>query len=90
MTDEITGLADTTDASTVQTTVLHTVPLSQDVRDTLLIDIHGRVSRIEEQITVLPDLEDRTRSLEKRIWQVPGASLVVAALAALGLHPHIP
>lgn len=82
MADETTGLT--------LTDILHTVPLSQDVRDSLLIDIHGRVSRIEEKILVLPDLEDRTRSLEKRVWQIPGASIVVAALAALGLHPHIP
>lgn len=71
-------------------TVLHTLPLSQDVRDTLLIDIHGRVSTIEAKIGVLPDIEDRTRALEKRVWTIPGASLIVAALAALGLHPHIP
>ena len=70
--------------------MLHTVPLSQDVRDSLLIDIHGRVSRIEGKIEVIPALEARTRSLEKRVWTVPGAGVVLAALAAVGLHPHIP
>jgi hypothetical protein len=69
--------------------MLHTVPLSQDVRDSLLIDIHGRTSRIEAKIEVLPEYDDRIGKLERKVWAVPGMGVIAAILAVVGFHPHL-
>lgn len=43
------------------------------------------VGYIRAKVERIPELEERTRKLEKRIWGVPG-SLLVALLAAFGIH----
>lgn len=63
------------------------VPMRDEERDALLIDMHTRVKVIESRFTTLDDHEDRIRDVEKRVWQVPGVSLILALLAAFGL-PH--
>jgi hypothetical protein len=67
-------------------------PLLNHQRDDLLLDMYRRVGRIEANtehvVNTIGDHEDRIRSVEKRVWQVPGISIFVALLTALGLHPH--
>jgi len=67
-------------------------PLMGQQRDELLLDMYRRVGRIEAHtetlVTTSDDHEDRLRKVEKRQWSVPGISIIVAILAALGLHPH--
>jgi hypothetical protein len=57
-------------------------PLAATQRDALLIDMHGRLARIEGA-----DLDSRVRSLEKRQWGLP-ASMLVALFSLFGIHPH--
>lgn len=61
------------------------VPLSQVERDRLLLDMYGRVVKVEAIVTVLPDHEERLRTIEKRQWGLP-ASLLIALLSMFGIH----
>lgn len=61
------------------------VPLRESERDRLLLDMYGRVVKVEAKVEALPDLEDRVRKLERRQWGLP-ASIFTALLALVGIH----
>lgn len=63
------------------------VPMRENERDALLIDMHTRVKVIESRFTTLDDHEDRLRSVEKRQWGMP-ATLFVALLGLVGVNLH--
>jgi len=64
------------------------IPLSEERRDELLIDMHGRVSRIEGYLEARADHEPRIQSLERKAYAFPGVSVLIAILAFFGVHPH--
>lgn len=68
-------------------TVVHSIPLTAEKRDELLIDIHGRVSRVEGILEERSDEGDRISSLEKKVYAVPGLSVLFTLLAFFGF-PH--
>jgi hypothetical protein len=62
-----------------------TVPLKASERDKLLLDMYGRVVRVEAKIEALPDHENRIRKIEKLQWGFP-ATLLVALFSLVGIH----
>lgn len=67
--------------------IVHSIPLTETKRDELLIDMHGRVSRIEGILETRSDQEDRIRGLEKKVYAVPGLGVLFTILAFFGF-PH--